>query len=162
MSEELKFVKLKKVAPGNVLFSIHPASNMQITKEIYLTNRNPVQVLPIDWALGIFVDDAAYSLYRDGVFTFENNEQLVKAAYDAGVYFDDKLDFEPAVENNSDKILTIIKTGRRSEIEACMKNFGKDAVKNVAITHANELSVGVVNILESLLGIQLILDGSNE
>lgn len=159
MSEQIKVFKLKKVTPKDVIFILRPLSNPSLSRVISLTDRNPYQMLPLDWALGVFNDDGNYSLYKKGYITFDKNEELVKEAYAAGAYFSEVLEFEPAKEGQSDKILEILKGGNRSAIEQANKDFGKDIVKSVAIEHASELSMGVVNMLESIFKCQLIIDG---
>ena len=69
----------------------------------------PQQVLPLDWALGIFLDNSIYNLYKEGTFTFNDNEGIVKAAIEAGVYFDETLDFTPVKEDVTPKILKVLK-----------------------------------------------------
>ena len=155
---ETKVFKIKKTTPGNVLFILHPISNPMLTKEIYLTDRRPFQFLPMDWALGIFMDDGNYRLYKKGMFTFENNDELVKAAYEAGVYFDEKLDFTPVKEDNDKEILAILKSGNRSSIDKAIKDFGRDLIIKVAASNVDNISTGVVRMLESLLKVQLVID----
>ena len=155
---ETKVFKIKKTTPGNVLFILHPISNPMLTKEIYLTDRRPFQFLPMDWALGIFMDDGNYRLYKKGMFTFENNDELVKAAYDAGVYFDEKLDFVPVKEDNDKEILAILKSGNRASIDKAIKDFGRDLIIKVAASNVDSLSTGIVRMLESLLKVQLVID----
>lgn len=155
---EPKVFKIKKTIPGNVLFILHPLSNPMLTKEIYLTDRRPSQFLPLDWALGVFMDDGNYRLYKKGVFTFENNETLVKEAYEAGVYFDEKLDFTPVKDNNDKEILAVLKSGNRASIEKAINDFGKDLVIKVAAANVEGLSTGVVRMLESMLKVQLVID----
>lgn len=157
MSEQ-KVFKIKKTVPGNVLFILHPISNPMLTKEIYLTDRRPFQFLPMDWALGIFMDDGNYRLYKKGMFTFENNDELVKAAYEAGVYFDEHLDFVPVKEDNEKEILAILKSGNRASIDKAIKDFGRDLIIKVAASNVDSLSTGVVRMLESLLKVQLVID----
>ena len=157
MSEQ-KVFKIKKTIPGNVLFILHPLSNPMLTKEIYLTDRRPAQFLPLDWALGIFMDDGNYRLYKKGVFTFENNDELVKAAYENGVYFDEHLDFTPVKEDNDKEILAILKSGNRASIEKAIKDFGKDLIIRVAAANVDNLNTGVVRMLESMLKVQLVID----
>lgn len=155
---ETKVFKIKKTTPGNVLFILHPISNPMLTKEIYLTDRRPFQFLPMDWALGIFMDDGNYRLYKKGMFTFENNDELVKAAYEAGVYFDEKLDFTPVKEDNDKEILAILKSGNRASIDKAIKDFGRDLIIKVAASNVDSLNTGVVRMLESLLKVQLVID----
>ena len=117
MSEttNLKAFRMKKAIPGNLLIIVHPFSNPELKKEVYLTDRHPIQVLPLDWALGIFMDNGNYNMYKEGYFTFENNEDLVKAAYEAGAYFDDELDFTPIKEDLDTLLLRELKSGNRME-----------------------------------------------
>ena len=155
---ETKVFKIKKTTPGNVLFILHPVSNPMLTKEVYLTDRRPFQFLPTDWALGIFMDDGNYRLYKKGMFTFENNDELVKAAYEAGVYFDEQLDFTPVKEDNEKEILAILKSGNRASIDKAIKDFGKEMIIKVAASNVDGLNTGIVRMLESLLKVQLVID----
>lgn len=157
MSEQ-KVFKIKKTVPGSVLFILHPISNPMLTKEIYLTDRRPSQFLPLDWALGVFMDDGNYRLYKKGMFTFENNDELVKAAYDANVYFDEHLDFVPVKEDNEKEILAIIKSGNRASIEKAISSYSRDLIIKIAAANVNDLNTGVVRMLESMLKVQLVID----
>lgn len=156
---DIKVFKIKKTVPGDILFVLHPLSNTQLSRTIYLTDRNPVQVLPEDWALGIFMDNGIYNMYKTGYFTFEDNKAAVKAAYEAGAYFDEVLDFEPVSENHEEVILGILKSGNRANIVDSMKKYGDESVRNVAIMHVNDLTAGVVKMLEGIFHVQLIVDG---
>ena len=156
---EIKTFTIKKTVPGSVLFTLSPISNQTLKKEIYLTSRMPQQVLPLDWALGIFLDNSIYSLYKQGVFTFNDNEGVVKAAIEAGVYFDESLDFTRVKEDITPKILKVLKSGVRADIIKVIKEYGDDLVKNVVIQHANDLTTGVISMLENHWHIQLTMDG---
>ena len=156
---EIKTFTIKKTVPGSVLFTLSPISNQTLKKEIYLTSRMPQQALPLDRALGIFLDNYIYSLYKQGVFTFNDNEGVVKAAIEAGVYFDESLDFTPVKEDITPKILKVLKSGVRADIIKVIKEYGDDLVKNVVIQHANDLTTGVISMLENHWHIQLTMDG---
>ena len=156
---EIKTFTIKKTVPGSVLFTLSPMSNQALKKEIYLTSRMPQQVLPLDWALGIFLDNSIYSLYKQGVFTFNDNEGVVKAAIEAGVYFDESLDFTPVKEDITPKILKVLKSGVRGDILKTIKEYGDDLVKNVVIQYASDLTTGVISMLENYWHIQLTMDG---
>ena len=160
MSEAIKTFTIKKTIPGSVLFTLSPLSNQSLKKEIYLTNRMPQQVLPVDWALGIFLDNTLYNMYKNGVFTFNDNNGVVVAAREAGVYFDEVLDFAPQTEDVTPKILKALKSGVRADILKVIKEYGDDLVKSVVIKHANDLTTGVITMLENQWGIQLIMDGN--
>lgn len=156
---EIKTFTIKKTVPGSVLFTLSPISNQTLKKEIYLTSRMPQQVLPLDWALGIFLDNSIYSLYKQGIFTFNDNDAVVKAAQEAGVYFDETLDFTPVKEDSTPKILKVLKSGVRADILKAIKDYGDDLVKNVVIQYANDLTTGVIGMLENHWHIQLTMDG---
>lgn len=156
-----KVYTIKKTVPSEIYFTLSPISNPNLVKQIYLTNRLPQQSLPEDWALGIFANDALYNMYKQGYFTFDDNDALVKAAQVNGVYFDEVLDFTPASEKDIDNIYNILKKGNRPEIMAAMDKYGQEKVKNVAISKHDSLPLGVVNVLEGIFGIQLTLDGGN-
>ena len=80
MSETAKTFTIIKTVPSTVLFYLSPISNQSLRKEIYLTNQMPRQSLPLDWALGIFLDNSLYKMYKDGVFTFSDNKGIIQAA----------------------------------------------------------------------------------
>ena len=160
MSEAVKTFTLKKVVPGSVLFTLSPLSNQALKKEIYLTTRMPQQVLPLDWALGIFLDSSLYNMYKKGIFTFNDNAGVVQAAREAGVYFDEALDFEPISEDTIGKILKTLKSGVRADIMRSIKDYGDDLVRDVVIKHAQDLTTGVITMLENHWHIQLTMDGN--
>lgn len=161
MSEQAqaqKYYTLIKVTSNDVLFNLHPISNISLTRRIFLNSGKVKQPLPLDWALGVFQDDGIYNLYKQGAFTFDDNEGIVKDAFAAGVYFDDKLDFTPAKPDDSNEIFATLKAGNRANILALIEEKGKQRVQDVAAVHVNELTQGVVRMLESILNVQLILD----
>lgn len=159
MSENVKVVKIIKTVPGDVFFKLSPVSNQSLVKDIYLTERVPQQTLPIDWALGIFLDNSLYAMYKQGYFTFNDVDGLTHEAIEAGVFFDDALDFTPKAVNTEKDILAILKKGVRSEILKANDIYGIDNVKSVAIAHVSELTQGVIQLLESMFNVQLTMDG---
>ena len=83
MSETIRTFTIKKTVPGTVFFTLSPLSNQGLRKEVYLTTRMPQQSLPLDWALGIFLNNTLYEMYKKGVFTFNDNDGIVQAAREA-------------------------------------------------------------------------------
>lgn len=156
---EIKSFKVTKAIPGDVIFVLHPISNPAISRTVHLTTRTPSQILPLDWALGIFLDNGIYAMYKEGIFTFNDNKELVKAAYENGVYFDEELDFIPSHEDDTNKILEILQKGVRSEIMSARDQYGSDRVKEVAIANVTDLTTAVVRMLENIYHIQLVVDG---
>lgn len=157
MSENKNYI-LIKVAPQDVLFDIHPISNAGLTRRIHLSAKNTKQALPRDWALGIFQDDGAFQMYKQGIFTFDDNDSIVKDAFEAGVYFDEALDFTPAKPDQNKEILEVLKEGNRMNIANLIKNRGADTVKDVAILNLKDLTQGVVSYLEDMLHTQFVID----
>ena len=164
MSEVIKNknYKIIKTTPDSVLFHLHPVSNPILTREVYLTGKHTEQAVPEDWALGVFADAGIYELYRKGLITFDRNEDITKAAFEAGVYFDDQLDFEPAKPETSDEIAKILKSGNHQQITEAITKYGEETVKNIAIVEATNLPVNVVKMLENIFKVQLIMDGGEE
>ena len=158
---EIKTFTIKKTIPGSVLFNLSPISNQSMKKEIYLTSRMPQQNLPLDWALGIFLDNSLYDMYKKGIFTFTDNKAIVQAAIEAGVYFGEALDFTPVTEDATPRILKVLKGGVRADILKVIKEYGDDMVKAVVMKHANDLTTGVISMLENIWNIQLTMDGIN-
>jgi len=156
-----KVFRLKKVVPNNLIMVVYQYDNPQIKRTIRMTDRNPFQMLPWQWALSIFMDEGNYNLYKKGYITFDRNDELVKLAYESGAYFDDKLDFTPAKEDNEKVIFTILQGGNRTNIMNAINKYGRALVQQIAITHRDELSAGVVNMLEGILKIQLFVDGGD-
>ena len=156
---DIKSFKITKAVPGDVVFILHPISNPAISRPIHLTNRTPSQFLPTDWALGVFLDNGIYSMYKKGIFTFDNNEGLAKLAYEQGVYFGEELEFIPSSESDTGKILTILKSGVRADIMKARDTYGSDRVKEVAIANVKDLTTAVVGMLENIYHIQLVVDG---
>lgn len=156
---DIKTFTIIKTVPGTVLFTIRPVSNPSVSRRIVLTNQNPKQALPVDWAMGIFADPGVYSLYQKKNFTFDNNEAAVQTAFEMGVYFDDKLDFKPAPQNLTDVIFAILKGGNRAAIMKAIEEHGQEIVKDVAIARADDLTNAVSKMLENIFKIQLIVDG---
>ena len=151
------YFKITKTTTDDVVFLLSPINNSGMSKTIHLTRRTPSMTLPLDWALGVFLDDALFNMYRNGYFTFDDNDALVIAAEDAGVYFGE-LDFTPVTEDHTEKIFGILQAGNRQDILAAIKEFGTNKVKEVAIARVNFLTTNVVLMLESIFGIQLTMD----
>lgn len=158
MSETKNFTIIK-TTPGTVLFDLHPVSNPMLTRRVQLTDKAPKQPVPLDWALGVFQDSGVYSLYANKLITFDKNDIIAKAAFEAGVYFDEKLDFEPAKQNRTQTILTILQSGNRANIMKAIDEEGHDAVKEVAMANVDGLTNAVIKMLESIFKIQLTIDG---
>lgn len=148
---------IKKTTPNAVLFTVTSLES-QAKREVFLTNHQPQAALPYAFAMDIFFNPGNYALYKSGAFTFTDNEAAVKAAVEAGVYFSETLDFEPAKDNTITEIVNILKSGNRSKIVSAIEKYGKDKMISVVSANLDGLTQGVINMLEPLLGVQLTLD----
>ena len=72
----------------------------------------------------------------------------------------ESLDFEPVSEDTIGKILKTLKSGVRADIMRSIKDYGDDLVRDVVIKHAQDLTTGVVTMLENHWHIQLTMDGN--
>lgn len=159
----VKSFKIIKTIPGSVLFKLSPVDNDNVRREIWLTSRHPEQVLPENWALGIFANDQVFELYRQKAFTFDRPEEITKLAIERGFYFEDASNIVvPAKPNQEKEILNILKSGERSKINTAMKQYGQDVVKNVAVAHVTDLTQGVIAFLQNTWKIVLTIDGVAE
>lgn len=161
MSELLnKTIRMINTTPNLIIFKLAPFDNPGNVRTIKLGNNNLNKILtmPMSLALGVFTDTAAYRLYQKGYFTFSNNDEVLAAAKEAGLYYADELDFTPADEKTNEKILTQLKKGNRAAIEAAIKDYGKDRVMDVARSALPTLTQGVVTMLEQSLGVSFSLN----
>ena len=162
MPEAKKQYVLIKTSPNDVLFTLRNVENPQLTRLIHLTKKTPQQPLPLSWALSVIADPALYGRYKKGYFSFDDNDGLAKAAYEAGYWFGEKFDFEPAKKEDDGLIFSILKVGNRTKIDETIAKYGMERVKDVAINRCGELSQNVIQVLEKRFGVQLVVDGVDE
>lgn len=145
-----------KTAPGNVMIKLHAIDNPGFSRLVYLTNRAPRQVLPVNFALDVFADPGNFATYKQGLFTFDDNEAIKQIAIERSYYFDSDYDkLVPAKITQEEDIDNIIKSGVRSKvIEACSK-YGGELVKQTAINHVSEYTMSVIKMCEDIWHIQL-------
>lgn len=145
-----------KTAPGNVMLRLAAVDNPGFSRLVYLTNRAPRQVLPVNFALDVFADPGNFATYKQGLFTFDDNDAIKQIAVEHSYYFDsDYEQFIPAKINQEDEINNIIKKGNRTAILNACQKYGGEMVKQVAITHVTEYTMAVVKMCEELWKIQL-------
>lgn len=150
---------ITKTKPGNVYFELHPISNADLKRMIKLTDKMPSTRLPKDWALGIFLDGEVFSLYKKGYISFgDKSSEIKKAAIDEGVYFG--TEEELAVINATDKTKEILDALKNSKRSAIIDFINKDpqTVALIAREHLEELSTGVVGLVEEKLKVQIKVD----
>lgn len=155
---EGKAFKITKAVPVRVCFSLSSFANPSVSKFIDLTHRKPSIVVPLDYALGLFTDEGNYKLLQKGIITVSNKEKLLKQAVEVGAIFDE-IELPEVSEKDPVNILETLKAGKRSEIDAVIAKYGDDKVKQVAFAYKQELTQGVIAMLESKWKVQLSMDG---
>ncbi len=161
MTEVKNFV-LIKTTPGEVFFTISSVSNPALKREVYLTNKHPQQPLPLEWALSIIADPSLYLMYKKGLITFNDNDGLAKIAYEQGYLFDEHYDFTPSSQEDDKTILAALKLGTKAKIDECIKKYGADRVREVAIANLGVLTQNVIQVLEKTFNVQLVMDNVAE
>lgn len=150
---------LEKCNLGDVFFYLHPLSNASLTKSVYLTSRLPRISLSKDWALGVFLDNGIYSMLKQGIIAFKNQEAAFQAAQEAGVLFDAEIaELKDVQKIDYNSILTTLKSGVRSSIVELEKKYGREVVKSTAVKYLNDIPQGVVTLLEKMWNIQLTIN----
>lgn len=154
-----KYFIVTKTIPGEVYFELSPIDNSEQHRIINLTEAAPTVRLPHNWALGIFLNPIAFKMFQRGLFTFNDVDAAVKAAYEEQVYFGEELDFAPVKVEINKEVLEALKSGKKNEIMKYLaSDTDKSRVLTVAHDHINELTQGVISLLEKELGVQLIVD----
>lgn len=154
---EQSYFVITKTVPGTVIFDLSPITNTEQHRIIKLTEKMPSTRLPKDWALGVFLKTEVFDMYKKGIFTFDNPEEVTKLAVQEQVYFGDELDFKPRSKDYVNNILTVLKQAQRNAIIEAIKE-DRDVVLAVAQEHINELTNGTISLLEKETGKQIRIE----
>lgn len=156
--EELKAVAFKKTTPNTIILTLHSIDNPDIKRTIVFSNRLPRLTLPISIALGIFTNPYAYNLLIEKKLIIDSHAQeFFDLAEQEGVFVNDPAERVAIIgaKDDSPEILTALKSGIRSNIDAWVKK-DESKVKEVAIAHRNELTAPVLKMLENTFHIILV------
>jgi len=154
---EQSYFVITKTVPGTVIFDLSPITNTEQHRIIKLTEKMPSTRLPKDWALGVFLKVEVFDMYKKGIFTFDNPDEVTKLAIEEQVYFGDKLEFTPRSKDYLDKILTVLKQAQKNQIlEYLAKD--RDLVLSIAQEHLDELSNGTISLIEKETGKQIRIE----
>ena len=160
MESQIKYVKIIKTCPGNLVITIvNPLTRISQRLE-FLSGKNE-QLISLEWAAYVYSDSASgvYKMYKDGYFTFDHPEIVKKAAEDAGVLMGD-IDFEPKPASYTSDIVAVLKKGDKIAIDGYINTpKGADDVIQIANEHLGELTKSTIEYLEKKLKISLIVDG---
>ena len=154
---EQSYFVITKTVPGTVIFDLSPITNTEQHRTIKLTEKMPSTRLPKDWALGVFLKVEVFDMYKKGIFTFDNPEEVTKLAIEEQVYFGDKLEFEPRKKDYLDKILVTLKQAQKNAILEYIKS-DRDLVLAIAQEHLDELSNGTISLIEKETGKQIRIE----
>lgn len=156
----MEYYKIIKTCQGRLVFTlVDPITNAR--QVITFESDAKQKIVPEKWAILVFADTAsgAYKLYRAGYFTFDKPEEVFEAAKKEGYVFGD-IDFTPAKGDFVDKVVEILKEGKKTEIEKLLDNpkTASDVVAAIQ-EHKDDINLSVIRLVENKLKVQLIVDG---
>ena len=113
------------------------------------------QVIPLKWAVGVFVTDEAMKQMEKGYFTFENLQTLIEMAEEMGHFVPDPIK-EPKVTLK--EMQKALKNGNVKELEKITTiitpKIKRDLTKTVQKMY-NSLNVTTIKFVEQKLGVSL-------
>lgn len=150
-----KTFKIIKTCVGSIRFMIESAEHQ--LREVYLDDNRKFINLPEDWAVGVFRNPGAYNCYKLGYFTFENPEEIARIAAEQGEYFEDTT-LLPKKQTYLQDILEILKTSKRSEIEALCNSENEQTIVAIVKENHDQLTRGTIKYVSELLNVELNFD----
>lgn len=150
---ENKNYKIVKTHVGSVRFSVENTDH--VSREVVLDDSRDFIYLPTDWAIGVFRVPGTYNMYRAGYFTFEQPDEIAKAAAEVGEYFDDPDLIPRPVKYQEDLLNSLKSTTTVSEIEKlCTAANAADIVATIR-GHYDEIPYAVLRTVGKTLNIDL-------
>ena len=118
---------------GGLSVMLEPYDFSAPARKIRFNHNQEINHVPTKWALGVFVTQDALNIMEKGYFYFQNLEELIKMAEDAGLYVPDSIK-EPKVTLKDLKKLVLandIKTLEQKMFNANndLKNYLIEIVK---------------------------------
>ena len=113
------------------------------------------KVIPLKWAVGVFVSDNALRQMELGQFTFENLDTLIEMAEELGQYVPDSIK-EPKITTKD--IKQAVKSNDVQKVEALYSRLNpttRQTLLAVGRKFYNGLKVEVINSIEKFLGVSL-------
>ena len=121
------------------------------TRRIHFKFNEERKYIPVKWALGTFVTDTAMKQMEMGLFTFDNLQELIKMAEEAGYYVPDSIK-EPKIAIKD--IRKALKENDVKALEAFMRNMStktRDDIIDAAKAMYNRLNNDTISLLEKEL-----------
>lgn len=146
---------------GNLAVELQPEDYVGLPRTFRFKFNQEKQMVPLKWALGVFISPPALHQMELGYFTFENLEELIKMAESAGHYVPDSIK-EPKISVKD--IKKALKTGDKKEFEKILLN-ATAKVRNDVITAARgmygKLNQETISFLEKKLKVSLTVVDTN-
>ena len=146
---------------GNLAVELQPEDYVGLPRVFRIKFNQEKQMIPVKWAIGVFISPEALRQMELGYFTFENLEELIKMAEEMGHYVPDSIK-EPKISVKD--IKKALRAGDRKGIERILLN-ATTKVRNDVITAARgmygKLNQETVSFLENKLRVSLTVIDTN-
>lgn len=145
-----QFTMLKNVE-GALVVNLEAHDFSTPPRRIHFRFNEERKYIPVKWALGTFVTDKAMRQMELGLFTFDNLQQLIEMAEEAGYYVPDSIK-EPKVAIKD--IRKALKANDLTALEGFMRNMTtkvRDDIVDAARSLFNRLNNDTITLLEKEL-----------
>jgi hypothetical protein len=155
-NEVPKNFTMVKNCPGSLVVNLFIQDFTAPERKIRFSWDQEYQYIPTKWALGVFVTDSALKQLKEGYFTFENLDLLIKLADEEGYYVPESIreNKTPTLK----EIKRVLLTNNKKEVQNLMQNASNKVVADLIISAREiykSLSVDLVTWIEKTYKIGL-------
>ena len=154
MERTFNFVRNRK---GTLSFTLESYDFSAPAKRFVIPYNIKKIVIPYKFALGLFVSGPTYNFYRNGNFTIEDAEVLIKDAIEKGLCSAEEY---PDVVS-LDRIEKIVKENSYTKIKGVLKGGNKVEIDNLLLAakeNLDTLNVNCKNLIEQHCGVELEIE----
>ena len=163
-----RMVNIKKLVPGTLILVLQDAANSINERNIIIDAHRDLYRVPLNIAASMFQIEGTFSLYKQGLFTFntkEEKEAVFSYAKELQIYFEDEysnqgnvaIKYEqPAELLSSAEITNSLTQGRKKAIQSILdsKNEGQIALLvDAAIKLGGSISLDIKEMIEKATGV---------
>ncbi len=95
-------------------------------------------------------------MFKEGIFIFEKQDEIVKKAQEKGVFFDE---IPPQIVDITPIVKASLLKGGQANINKAIAEHGKKIVIEVAKEYIDDLSNSTIDYIQAKLNVQLRIDG---
>jgi len=150
-----KNFKMVKIFPGAVGVSLEAYDFSTPPRPFDFAYDTDYKIIPLKWAVGVFVTDSAIKQMELGIFTFEDLDTLIEMAEELGQYVPDSIK-EPQVTKK--EIKKIVRSNDVKAIELLFMRLNsttRQTLLAVARDYYSSLTAGTIDAIEKNLGAPL-------